>query len=160
MIGRALLAGVVAAAGSICGGCLQRRIHVTSDPPGATVWLNGVEVGRTPVAAEFTFYGTYDVRLHKDGHEPVAASKWAVMPWYEIPPVDFVAMALPWTVSTNVRWDFDLAPSPDLAAPGAEGARADLLERADDLRARSGARAAAQPGDQQPVSGGSSEDPE
>lgn len=131
-----LLAGAVALA-LAAGGCLQRRMHITSDPPGATVWVNGEEIGRTPVEAEFTFYGTYDVRLHHEGYEPVAEAKWAVMPWYEIPPIDFVATVLPWNVTTVVRWDFDLEPAPELVGPAADEARDALLERADHLRARS-----------------------
>ena len=47
-------------------GCVQRMIKITSDPPGALVRLNDEEVGRTPVTVPFTFYGVYDVRLHRE----------------------------------------------------------------------------------------------
>ncbi|MFG0285966.1 MAG: PEGA domain-containing protein [Phycisphaerales bacterium JB039] len=153
MIARAALLLALACA---CAGCLQRRIHITSQPPGATVWLNGVEIGRTPVEADFTFYGDYDVRLRKEGYEPHAASKWAVMPWYEIPPIDFVVMALPWTVRNTVRWDFELEPAPDLSAPDAADAREALLQRAIELRELTGPEPAAPPAstaDQPPPSG-------
>ena len=55
----------------LLGGCVKRTIMVTSDPEGALVWLNEREVGRTPVEVEFLYYGTYDVRLVKDGYEPL-----------------------------------------------------------------------------------------
>jgi hypothetical protein len=135
MIARSLVVGAVLAACASAGGCLQRRMHITSEPPGATVWVNGIEVGQTPVEAEFTFYGTYDVRLHHEGYEPVAAAKWAVMPWYEIPPIDFLVTALPWNVRNTVRWNFELEPAPDLVGPDAEAAREELLQRAGALRA-------------------------
>jgi hypothetical protein len=129
---------VVVAIACSCAGCLQRRIHITSDPPGAAVWLNGVEIGRTPVEAAFTFYGDYDVRLHKDGYEPVAEAKSARAPWYEWPVLDLFSTAAPWTIKTVVRWDFALEPSPDLASQEAGPARDALLERAEEMRRRAG----------------------
>ena len=53
---------------AICStGCLKRTISVTTEPPGALVWINDVEVGRTPLETDFTFYGIYDVRLRREG---------------------------------------------------------------------------------------------
>ena len=53
------------------GGCLERRLLITSDPPGAAVSINDVDLGRTPVEADFTFYGGYDVLVRMDGFEPI-----------------------------------------------------------------------------------------
>ncbi len=39
-------------------GCVQRTITITSDPPGALVWLNDREIGRTPLDVNFVYYGT------------------------------------------------------------------------------------------------------
>jgi len=39
------------------GGCVRRVIDITSDPPGARVWVNDREAGRTPCSVEFTHYG-------------------------------------------------------------------------------------------------------
>ncbi len=50
-------------------GCVQRQLTVTTDPPGTLVHLNGQEFGRTPVTRDFTWYGTYDVELRKEGYE-------------------------------------------------------------------------------------------
>jgi len=49
------------------GGCVHRTLEVESNPPGALVYLNGEEVGRTPMRKEFLWYGTYDVQLRKEG---------------------------------------------------------------------------------------------
>lgn len=116
----------------LLGGCLQRTMQITSEPEGAIVWVNDVEVGRTPVETSFTFYGTYDVRLRKEGYEPVSTSRVAQTPVYEYPPIDFVVMALPWRTNTKVKWHFDLAPIPEVVDPAQ--AEADLIERADELR--------------------------
>ncbi len=51
----------------LCTGCIERLITVSSQPPGALVYLNDEEVGRTPVTVPFRFYGVYDVRLEHEG---------------------------------------------------------------------------------------------
>src|ERR1043165_4777491 len=51
------------------GGCVRRTLTVTTDPPGAVIYLNGVEAGRTPLERDFVFYGTYDVAVRKEGYE-------------------------------------------------------------------------------------------
>ncbi|MGH7754255.1 MAG: PEGA domain-containing protein, partial [Gemmatimonadales bacterium] len=106
-----------------CGGCLQRRIVVTSEPSGAVVWINDQEVGRTPVETGFTFYGVYDVRVHKEGFEPVGEARKAKAPWYEYPGPDLVASAMPFRIRKTVRWHFDLVPLP----PDDEGSRGALV---------------------------------
>src|SRR5262249_32481453 len=63
-------------------GCLERRIRVITDPPGATVWLNDTEIGRSPTDTSFTFFGAYDVRVAKPGYETLNTTKKAVAPWY------------------------------------------------------------------------------
>src|SRR5688500_8891874 len=59
----ALLFLVLTVAVAGCG--VQRSLTVQSEPPGALVYLNGLEVGRTPVTRDFTWYGVYDVELRK-----------------------------------------------------------------------------------------------
>ena len=110
------------------GGCLSRRIFVTSDPPGARLWLNDVEIGRTPVATEFTYFGTYNVRLEHDGFQTLETPKKAVAPWYEYPVVDLLAIAAPWSIETKLDWHFELEPSAE--APD----RDEVLNRARQLK--------------------------
>ena len=123
----------------LCGGalmtagCLERRISITSEPPGALVWVNDVEIGRTPVDTDFTFYGDFDVRLRKDGYEPITTHKRAGAPWYEIPPFDLVATALPFNIDTDVTWHFDLKPQ-ESTVIGKEASEQGAIERAKELR--------------------------
>lgn len=126
---RCLFAAAALAALS-AGGCMDRRIIITSEPSGALVHLNDAEVGRTPVQTRFLWYGTYDVRLSLDGYEPVTAGREAGMPIYEIPPLDLPASALP--IRTNIRWHFDLEPSP----PATVETRDEVIRRARELRLR------------------------
>lgn len=113
-------------------GCVERTISITSEPPGAIVWLNDVEIGRTPVETDFTFYGTYDVRLRLEGYEPLLTSRKANAPVYDWPGLDLVAEAVPADIESRTEWHFVLAPLPERE----EGADRDALHEALIERAR------------------------
>jgi hypothetical protein len=127
--------GFLTALPMVIGGCVERTITVTSEPPGAIVWLNDVEIGRTPVSTTFTFYGTYDVRLRLEGYEPIADSRTANAPVYDFPGLDLVSEAVPAKITSNIKWNFVLKPLPE-PAEGADRDALDqqLVERARDLR--------------------------
>ena len=110
-------------------GCLERRIEVTSTPPGALVWLNDREIGRTPCGATFKFYGEYDVRLALDGYSTLQTSRTASAPFYEYPGPDLVAEVLPLDFEHVERWHFDLSPLPESTMPR-EQLEDELAERA------------------------------
>lgn len=92
-------------------GCVDRRMSITSDPTGATVILNDAEVGTTPCEVEFTYFGVYDVRLHKDGYEPLVTNADAKAPPHEWPALDLAAMAVPTTKRTRINWHFTMTPA-------------------------------------------------
>ena len=79
----------------LLAGCVRRSLTVRSDPPGAIVQLNGVEVGRTPMTRDFTWYGTYDVVLRKEGYETLKTRGKVIAPWWQWVPIDFFAEMLP-----------------------------------------------------------------
>lgn len=123
---------VLAACTLVLPGCLTRRITVTSNPAGATVWLNDAEVGRTPLSTDFTYYGDYDVRVKLEGYEPINQRMTAQAPLHEIPPFDLMAEAMPTKIDHEVKWHFDLVPSLESSMPR-EQYEKELLERATDL---------------------------
>jgi len=88
---RALL--LLLAACGVCSssGCVYRRLVVRSDPPGAQVILDGQEVGITPVAVPFTYYGTRQLTLVKPGYETRTELVKIPTPWYQVLPLDFVS---------------------------------------------------------------------
>lgn len=134
------------AAPFILTGCVERTIHVTSEPPGAIVWLNDVEIGRTPVETEFTFYGNYDVRLRLEGYEPIASNREAKAPVYDWPGIDLLAEAAPMRIDSNVNWHFVLTPMPEKAeGVDRDAVQRDLIERARDTRGQLGPDPAEQP---------------
>ena len=95
------------------GGCVRRTITITSEPPGALVWLNDREIGRTPVEVDFDFYGTYDVRLVKPGYEPLLTSGKANNPWWDTVVLDLVAELVPADLHARLDWHYVLQPRDD-----------------------------------------------
>lgn len=122
--------GTVAGAAALAGvGCVERTVSITSDPSGALVTLNDEEVGRTPLTVPFTFYGVYDVRLEREGYQPLWVQKNAKAPWWENPGPDLFAEAVPGAKS-KVQWHFDLEPR----TPPADVDAGAVVERARELR--------------------------
>lgn len=130
------LALLAAATLGACGR-QERTIAITSEPPGAVVWLNDYELGRTPVETDFTFFGVYDVRLAKPGYEPLMTSREAQAPLHEQPGIDLIAAALPGVRRTRIAWHFVLTPVAESADPRA--AEEALIERAKALREQAAA---------------------
>jgi hypothetical protein len=124
-------AALVVTAASV--GCVERRYVVTSDPPGALVYRNGVPLGPTPVDDFFVYYGSYDLTLVKDGYETLHARVKIDAPWYQYPPIDFVAENLfPYTIRDireGGQFHFCMQP---LQAVRPD----DVLQRATELRER------------------------
>ena len=123
-------------------GCVKRTITITSDPEGALVWLNDREIGRTPVDVEFVHYGAYDVRLVKDGYEPLLTSGKASPPFWDHVGLDLLAELNPSRPHADIRWHYEMIPSDQ-----DEDA---LLSRARELRRQIDPEA---PEDVEPVAG-------
>jgi hypothetical protein len=94
-------------------GCVERRISIETDPPGAIVWVNDREAGRTPVSVSFTHEGTYDLRIEKEGYEPLVTPATTDGPIWDTVPLDFFAEILPVRARNETRWMFTLAPRDD-----------------------------------------------
>jgi hypothetical protein len=83
------LVGVLLAVG--CVGCVERRMLIVSDPPGATAFVNGKNVGVTPVSVAYDYYGDYNVMLVRDGYQTRTYQTRMRRPWFEFFPIDFFA---------------------------------------------------------------------
>lgn len=93
-------------------GCVQRRITVRSNPPGALVYIDKYEIGRTPCSVEYIYYGTREVKLVKDGFETLTVLQWIPPPWYEIPPLDFVSETIvPNEIRDERTFTYQLVPT-------------------------------------------------
>lgn len=84
---------------------------IRSNPPGAVVYVDEQRVGVTPVSTNFTYYGTRDIQLIKDGYETVKEKHRIAAPWYQYPVIEFFADNM-WPFETRDEriLDFELPP--------------------------------------------------
>jgi hypothetical protein len=113
----------------LCG-CVERRMTIRSNPPGATVYVDDYPdpIGITPASANFTYYGTRKIRLVKDGYETLTVLQPMYAPWYEWFGVDLVSENLvPGEIRDQQQFSYQLRPQ--AVIPGEQ-----LLGRAQQLR--------------------------
>lgn len=109
-------------------GCVQRRLTIRSDPPGALVYVDDYQIGTTPCSTSFLYYGKRKIRLVKDGYETLTVDHRFWPPLYEVPPLDFVSENIvPWELRDEQAVNFKLVPQQ--LTPTDQ-----LLERAENLR--------------------------
>ncbi len=111
-------------------GCVRRRLMIRSNPVGALVYVDNVEVGTTPCAINYTYYGTREIRLIKDGYETLTVHQPIPTPWYEIPPLDLISETMtPKEIHDDRTVSYNLTPQ--MVVPSEN-----LLARAQDLRSQ------------------------
>jgi hypothetical protein len=98
---------------------------IKSNPPGAVVYLNDQELGRTPLERDFTWYGNYQVEIRREGYETLKTHKWVKAPFWNWVPFDLIANIVPWQVRDHQTLTFALKPINE-----AETAPGPLMERA------------------------------
>jgi hypothetical protein len=111
-----------------CAGCVQRRLTIRSNPPGALVYVDDYQIGTTPVSTDFVYYGKRKLRLVLSGYETLTVIQPIPTPWYEYWGLDFISEnVIPGEIRDERVVDFQLRPQ--LIVPGPE-----LLGRAENLR--------------------------
>lgn len=90
------MAWLLLALGALLAGCVERRMLIRSEPPGAPVWVDEEYAGVTPLEYGFSFYGYRGVRVGpiRDENEKVKYLERETVvqikaPWYETFPIDF-----------------------------------------------------------------------
>ncbi len=125
IVGWVLLALLLSASQS---GCVQRRMIVRTNPPGALLYVDDYPIGTTPVAVSITYYGTRKIRIVKDGFETLTVMQPIPTPWYEYPVLDFVSENfVPGQIRDQRVLDYQLKPQ--MVVPSEQ-----LLARAEELR--------------------------
>ena len=124
----AVVMAVAAVVAVVATGCVQRRMTIRSNPPGALVYVDDYQIGTTPVSHDFVYYGTRKIRLVKDGYETLTVRQPFPTPWYEIFPLDFVTENLiPWEVRDERAVELAMQPAastpPELVVARAEQVR-------------------------------------
>lgn len=115
----------------LCPGCVRRRMTVRTSPPGAVVSVDNQVIGTTPAATTFTYYGTREIRVEKDGYRTETIRRRINPPWYEYPGIDFLAETL-WPGELRDERIIDVQLVPQELQPADQ-----VLDRADSLRQQS-----------------------
>lgn len=95
----------------LCGGCVERTMVIDSDPPGALVYMNDQEIGRTPFHRDFYLYGNYDTQVREDGFETLKTTTHVNPPIYEWIPIDLLAEILPIPFHDTQHFTYTLKPA-------------------------------------------------
>ncbi len=125
---RRWLGVAVAAAVLQSSGCMHRRLTIRSDPPGAAVQVDGEQVGFTPTAIDYTYYGTREITLQKAGYKTLTTPVKMSTPWYQIFPLEFITDNFALT-KINDRREVSYTLTPEQLEP-----RELLEDRANNLR--------------------------
>ena len=126
-----ILTGALAAA-LMAGGCVERRMFIRSEPPGAYVAVNGRDHGATPAVVPFLTYGTVEVMLSAPGHRRLRATVDLEPPWWQQIPVDFFVEHLwPATLVDEHALAFTLEPIPESSDADIDAAEKRLRDRLD-----------------------------
>jgi hypothetical protein len=113
---------------SFFSGCVERRYTIRSDPPGATVIVNGEEIGPTPASKSFVYYGDREITLQLDGYETKTFIQPIKAPWWDNLLTEFFTENLvPVTLRDEREFKYQLTPaqSPPIG---------ELRDRAESLR--------------------------
>ena len=117
----------------LLGACAaERKLVITSDPPGALVRLDDTIVGSTPYEIAFDHYGTRRVTLYKQGYRTASRAVPIKSPWYATFPLDIISEVL-----IPIGWKdihrVDIAMEQD-SGPVTRPYLAAVLQRAESLR--------------------------
>jgi len=110
-------------------GCVEQTLSIDSNPPGALVYLNDQEVGRTPLERDFKWYGDYDIQIRQEGYQTLQTHQMLAAPAWNWVPFDLVAYLLPFNLKDHKALHYTLQPvdpSKDQSAP--------LVGRAESLK--------------------------
>lgn len=110
-------------------GCVERRYTIRTNPPGALVYVNGEEIGKTPVSRSFTYYGDREITLVQDGFETQHTIQPMKAPWWDNHLTEFFSENLvPFTLRDEREMVFDMQPVQNAPV-------GDLMGRAEQMRA-------------------------
>ncbi|MDO4550814.1 MAG: PEGA domain-containing protein [Planctomycetia bacterium] len=84
---------------------------INSNPPGAMVYVDEHQLGRTPISTDFTYYGTRNIRLELDNYQTLHIRQPVKPPVYQWPVLDFFAETFsPNEVKDQHTWTYNMVP--------------------------------------------------
>ena len=108
--------GLIAAALlPLLAGCVDRRFVVTTNVPGAQVFVDNKPLGPSPVDSKWDFAGGYTFTALAPGYEPLEQRVKFKAKWYMYPPFDLIAESFyPGRIEDVRRVELTLQPSRQL----------------------------------------------
>jgi len=91
-------------------GCVERKLIIKSNPPGADVYFNNNHIGKTPVNFDFKWYWTHKVELKKEGYKTVTNYETIKAPPYMWIPFDLAVELLPFKIRDYHNLSYSLEP--------------------------------------------------
>ncbi len=128
---------------SVLPGCVERKLIVRSDPPGAVVLLDNRIVGTTPFETSFVHYGGRVVEVRWDPFEQDWDDRFATAreerflapPVYQWFPLDFVFEYLnPFTITDERLFEFDLKRAGSGGSTSDDNATEQVIRRSERMR--------------------------
>ncbi len=111
-------------------GCVERRYTIRTNPPGALVFVNGEELGTTPISRSFTYYAPREIVLVADGFQTQKILQPVKAPWYDNLFTEFFTENLvPFTIRDEREFYYEMAPASNPPA-------GELVQRAENLRSQ------------------------
>ena len=118
-----LVAGI-----GVLSGCVERRYTIRTDPPGATVIVNGEEIGPSPASKSFVYYGDRKITLIRDGYQTKTLIQPINAPWWDNMVTEFFTENM---IPVSLRDEHEYKYQMELAQSPPQG---ELRDRAENLR--------------------------
>lgn len=97
--------------GVLTGGCVERRMTIRSEPPGALVELDGQPIGSAPASTSFTYYAPRKIRLTLDNYETLTVIQEVPAPWWDNLLTEFFTEHLiPFTIRDERTFVYEMPP--------------------------------------------------
>lgn len=115
-------------------GCVERRMVVTSDPPGALILHNGQPIGNAPADDHFVYYGNHHFTIIRPGYATLQVDQRIRAPWYQFFPLDLVSeILLPFQIEDVRRFTYQLQPLPGTRPEEVSDRAAVLRQRGNEI---------------------------
>jgi len=115
--------------------CVERKLLIDSDPPGARVFINEDYRGETPLEIDYLHYGSRLIEMRLPGFVPERFQQSVPAPWYQWFPLDLITdVFIPFTIHDTRRVRRTLRLEPPVRNDDAR--REEIRERAEEFRDR------------------------
>lgn len=91
-------------------GCAEQSITIRSRPEGAKVLVDSQEMGVTPCTFHFTYYGTREIVLEKEGYETMQTVVSIRPSLFNIFPLDILTIFFPYPLADERSFSYTLKP--------------------------------------------------